>query len=203
MRDKIEKAIHSSREPVYRLEDVYRNLDKPDRDQFWSIVEDIAFTGNLHERFVALEVIALFIPPFTDDLVDRQIAMIHIDEEHDIAVPIISIIREKRLSKHLDFCCRILQYAKDNDDAMLFSISFRSLLVLSWREVFDDIRAIIGGTNNRKTIDTLAYFKYFHNSQDWEELVSKFNDSERGKVTSLKNEIEDRIRTAYAFLDRI
>lgn len=200
MMARIKKIIAESKEPVYDLGDFFDHLQIEQRKEFWKEIYQLAQKGTTMERSVTLSLISvhrkdLFKPILEQTVRDTTI----VDAETEVVLPLLLMIEEGQYSEYKIFCKVMFDKSVTSGDSVLRDRAFRSLLVISWEEVLQEIKHKIRRGNKNSIVDLAAYFKFLHET-DWTRLLKLLDDVEREKVIALLPEIDQRVKGHYEIL---
>lgn len=196
-KEHLSELIHKSDEAVY---DVSAFLNEADnRDVVLKDVLNLCMNGTPKERFICLTVLANEQPELLKEKLPFLTSeILHtLDSNQRITLPVLSTIMNLKLVEYVQFCSKLLEYAKENDLPQIKSMAFRVLISLDWKSVQDSLQQVIEQGNERKVVDTMAYFRLKNGDVEFESFLSSLPEELQQKVSNLDIAISGRLETHY------
>lgn len=204
MKTKLLYIINNSEEPVYELDSYISALDIDSKQNIaWDELKEIALTGELQQRFIALTVISENKPFYLEQLASELISERHFAKNELILRPIINICSTLEKEEHISFMKDVLDYAAKNEREFLYELTLRNLLTTnSWRIVVKELEETISVSDELTTVDMLAFFISEHGIQCYKNLVVLFPSRIQRIVYELDKKIIRRLNESYQKLDK-
>lgn len=204
MKTKLLYIINNSEEPVYELDSYISGLYIDSKKKIaWDELKEIALTGELQQRFIALTVISENKPVYLEQLASELISERHFAKNELILRPIINICSTLKKEEHISFMKDVLDYAAKNKREFLYELTLRNVLSTnSWRIVIKELVETISVSDELTTVDMLAFFISEHGNRCYKNLVELLPLKTQRIVFELNKKITKRLNESYQKLDK-
>ncbi|SMO46751.1 hypothetical protein SAMN06265379_101952 [Saccharicrinis carchari] len=199
MKTELLNIINNADEPVYELDSYIAALEPEcKKDIAWKELKQIALSGKLQQRFIALTVISENKPIYLEQLTSELIGEKHFAKNELILKPIVNICSTLMKEEHISFMQDVLDYAAKNDKEFLYELTLRNLLATSsWENVIEELIKVVSTSDELTIVDLLAFFINEQGIQGYQSLVKHFPSVEQRKVNELDKKIKKRLKDGY------
>lgn len=199
MKTELLNIINNADEPVYELDSYITALEtETKKDIAWEELKEIALTGELQQRFIALTVISENKPNYIEQLAVELISERHFSKNELILKPIVNICSTLMKEEHISFMQDVLGYAAENEKEFLYELTLRNLLATSsWEKVIGELIKAVSTSDELTIVDLLAFFINEQGIQGYQSLVKHFPPTEQRVVNKLDKKIKKRLKESY------
>ncbi|MDR1714981.1 MAG: hypothetical protein LBS20_03980 [Prevotella sp.] len=211
IREKIIDIIHldPKSEPVTTLSSMYRRLtDEAQKEEFLSVLKDLALNGSEDDQAASLYVIRLIEEAKkSGDVIKELVEKFDYEKNEELLSSLLFLCAALSTGWSISFIKETMRHFKPETKEYIYSfdMGLRSIVdSLYWKDAIDDIKWAIENYDDVNTADLVAYFIWRRSKADLKELdnLIKSDKPVYDRVASLEDEIVDRYSKVYGRLEK-